>query len=47
VIAEVIAMNHLLKYSGGVNAADAFNQRLIRRMRGAADINQYLQEDEE
>ena len=32
VIAEVIAMNHLLRYSG-VNAADAFNERLINRMR--------------
>jgi HPr kinase/phosphorylase len=32
VIAEVIAMNHLLRYSG-VNPAEAFNQRLISRMR--------------
>ena len=35
VIAEVIAMNHLLKYSG-VDAAEAFNQRLLSRMRGAS-----------
>ena len=34
VIAEVIAMNHLLRYSG-VNPAEAFNQRLIGRMREA------------
>ena len=47
VIAEVIAMNHLLKYSGGVHAAEMFNQRLIGRMRRAADVNQYLQEDDE
>ena len=32
VIAEVIAMNHLLRYSG-VDAAEAFNERLINRMR--------------
>ena len=32
VIAEVIAMNHLLRYSG-VNSAEAFNERLISRMR--------------
>ena len=46
VIAEVIAMNHLLKYSG-VNTAQAFNDRLIGRMRQAAEIKQYLQEDDE
>jgi HPr kinase/phosphorylase len=46
VIAEVIAMNHLLQYSG-VNAADAFNERLIGRMRQAADVRQYLVEDDE
>jgi HPr kinase/phosphorylase len=46
VIAEVIAMSHLLKYSG-VNTAEAFNDRLIGRMRQAAEIKQYLQEDDE
>ena len=56
VIAEVIAMNHLLRYSG-VNPAEAFNQRLIARMRGASagnrasgpmtDVQRYLQEDDE
>ena len=58
VIAEVIAMNHLLRYSG-VDAAEAFNQRLIDRMRrpedGApatsdrkrADVAAYLEEDDE
>jgi HPr kinase/phosphorylase len=35
VIAEVIAMQHLLKYSG-IDAAHVFNERLIERMRGAA-----------
>ncbi len=34
VIAEVIAMSHLLRYSG-VDTAEAFNQRLIMRMRAA------------
>ena len=55
VIAEVIAMNHLLRYSG-VNPAEAFNARLIGHMRGtpdarpsmgAADVRQYLVEDDE
>ena len=46
VIAEVIAMNHLLRYSG-VDPAERFNQRLIGRMRAAADIQAYLREDDE
>ena len=46
VIAEVIALNHLLAYSG-VNTAENFNQRLISRMRQAADVRRYLQEDDE
>ena len=46
VVAEVVAMNHLLRYSG-VDAAQAFNQRLISRMRAAADVRQYLAEDNE
>jgi HPr kinase/phosphorylase len=46
VVAEVVAMNHLLRYSG-VSTAEAFNQRLIGRMRLAADVRQYLAEDDE
>lgn len=46
VIAEVIAMNHLLRYSG-VNPAEAFNERLIGKMRQRADVRQYLVEDDE
>ena len=46
VIAEVIAMNHLLKYSG-VDTAQVFNNRLIGRMRQATDVRRYLQEDDE
>ena len=48
VIAEVIALNHLLRYSG-VNPAEAFNERLIGKMRRAAagNVRDYLQEDEE
>jgi len=48
VIAEVIALNHLLRYSG-VNAAEAFNERLVGRMKtaAAANIREYLQEDHE
>ena len=48
VIAEVIALNHLLRYSG-INPAEVFNQRLIGRMRQAAagNVREYLQEDDE
>jgi len=48
VIAEVIALNHLLRYSG-INPAEAFNERLIGHMRQAAagNVKEYLQEDDE
>ncbi len=48
VIAEVIALNHLLRYSG-INPAEVFNERLIGRMRLAAagNVREYLQEDDE
>jgi len=48
VIAEVIALNHLLRYSG-IQAPEAFNDRLIRRMKTAAasNVREYLQEDHE
>lgn len=46
VIAEVIAMNHLLQYSG-INPAEQFNERLIQRMQKASAIRRYLQEDVE
>jgi HPr kinase/phosphorylase len=47
VIAEVIAMNHLLRYYRGYDSATAFNERLIGQMRRSADVQRYLQEDEE
>jgi HPr kinase/phosphorylase len=48
VIAEVIALNHLLRYSG-MDAAQAFNDRLIGHMRqvAAGNVKEYLQEDDE
>jgi HPr kinase/phosphorylase len=46
VIAEVIAMNHLLKYSG-IDPAERFNERLKRQMRGKTDVMQYLEQDDE
>jgi HPr kinase/phosphorylase len=48
VIAEVIALNHLLRYSG-INPAEVFNERLIGRMRqaSAGNVKEYLQEDDE
>jgi HPr kinase/phosphorylase len=46
VIAEVIAMNHLLRYSG-INPAERFNERLIKHMHSAAEVSRYLQEDYE
>ena len=47
VIAEVIAMNHLLRYYRGYDSATAFNERLIGQMRRSADVQMYLQEDDE
>ena len=46
VICEVVAMNHLLRYSG-VDAARNFNKRLIQRMRERAEVREYLEEDYE
>jgi HPr kinase/phosphorylase len=46
VVAEVIAMNHLLKYSG-IDPAERFNERLMRQMRGPRDVTAYLQQDNE
>ena len=46
VISEVIAMNHLLRYSG-VDAAKQFNERLLGKMSQQADVKSYLQDDEE
>jgi HPr kinase/phosphorylase len=47
VIAEVIAMNHLLRYYTGTDAATRFNERLLGQMRQAYDARRYLQEDAE
>jgi HPr kinase/phosphorylase len=46
VIAEVIALNHLLKYSG-IDPAERFNERLMRQMRKPTDVLRYLAEDNE
>ena len=46
VISEVVAMRHLLKYSG-VDSARDFNERLIERMRGQKAVREYLEEDYE
>ncbi len=46
VMCEVIAMNHLLKYSG-IDPAERFNDRLIKQMRASSEVRQYLQEDNE
>ena len=46
VLAEVIALNLLLRYSG-INAAERFNERLIAKMRGTSDVRDYLREDDE
>lgn len=46
VICEVIAMNHLLRYSG-VDPALEFNERLIQRMAEQAELREYLLEDYE
>ena len=46
VICEVIAMTHLLKYSG-IDPAERFNERLIKQMRRSSEVREYLQEDNE
>jgi HPr kinase/phosphorylase len=46
VIAEVIAMHHLLKWSG-IDPAERFNAALIKQMRDKSEINRYLRDDDE
>jgi HPr kinase/phosphorylase len=46
VVSEVVAMMHLLRYSG-VDVAAAFNARLIKRMKEQRGLREYLQEDYE
>ena len=47
VISEVIAMNHLLRYTG-VDAAHSFNERLKSTMiKRTADVSKYLLDDDE
>jgi HPr kinase/phosphorylase len=46
VVAEVIAMHHLLKWSG-IDPAERFNARLIKQMRDKTEINRYLSGDHE
>ena len=43
VISEVVAMNHLLKYSG-INSAEVFHQRILDRMK---PVREYLEQDYE
>lgn len=44
VVSEVVAMMHLLRYSG-VDVAGAFNEKLIRRMREKRGVREYLRDD--
>jgi HPr kinase/phosphorylase len=46
VICEVLAMNHLLRFSG-VDSARGLNDRLIKRMTEKRDLQAYLEEDYE
>jgi HPr kinase/phosphorylase len=46
VISEVVAMMHLLRYSG-VDVAAAFNERLIKKMREKRGLREYLRGDTE
>jgi HPr kinase/phosphorylase len=46
VISEVVAMNHLLRYSG-VDAAQVFNARLLKRLAEQRELRAYLSEDYE
>jgi HPr kinase/phosphorylase len=46
VICEVVAMNHLLRY-GGVDTAQRFNERILKRMAERRELQAYLEEDYE
>ncbi|MGH7701005.1 MAG: HPr(Ser) kinase/phosphatase, partial [Gemmatimonadales bacterium] len=46
VICEVVAMNHLLHWSG-VDSAQRFNERLLAKMRERRELRAYLEEDNE
>ena len=46
VICEVVAMNHLLHYTG-VDSAKQLNDRLIQHMRERREVREYLEEDYE
>jgi HPr kinase/phosphorylase len=46
VVSEVVALNHLLKFSG-VDSAQALNEKLVRKMAEKKDLRRYLSEDYE
>lgn len=46
VVSEVVAMMHLLRYTG-VDVAAAFNERLIKRMKDRQGVREYLRDDYE
>jgi HPr kinase/phosphorylase len=46
VICEVVAMNHLLRFSG-VDSARTFNDRLLKRLAHRRELQEYLEEDNE
>jgi HPr kinase/phosphorylase len=46
VVSEVVAMNHLLKYSG-IDSAQLLNERLIMQLAEQRDLREYLSEDYE
>jgi len=46
VVCEVVAMNHLLRYSG-VDSAQSFNDRLLKRLAERRQLQEYLEEDNE
>lgn len=44
VVSEVVAMMHLLRYSG-VDVAAAFNEKLLKKMREKRGVREYLRDD--
>jgi HPr kinase/phosphorylase len=46
VICEIVAMNHLLRFSG-VDSARTFNERLLKRLAHRRELQEYLEEDNE
>ena len=46
VISEVVALDHLLRFSG-IDSAQTLNKRILKKMAEKRDLREYLSEDYE